>query len=57
VFIDDLSRGVLAGATAATHGQAALHFEKRSRAFVHGFADLAIGYGMTDTNVHRLRCL
>ena len=53
MFVDDFSRGVLAGATAAAHGQATLHFEQRPRAFIHGFADLAIGDGMTNANVHR----
>jgi hypothetical protein len=54
MLIDDFAGSVRAGTTAATHGQPTLHFEQGARAFIHSLTDLAIGYRVTNANVHRL---
>ena len=52
MFVDDFLRAVLASAAASTDGQTALHVEERTSAAIHAFADLAVGHGMADTDVH-----
>lgn len=52
MFVDDLFRSFLAAATATADGQTTLHLEERAGTTIHAFADLAIGHGMANTDVH-----
>ena len=53
MLFDDLLRRRGATAAAAADGKARLNIRQRAGAAIHDFADLAIGDGMTYTDVHR----
>jgi hypothetical protein len=52
MLVDDTGRGVLAGPAATADREGALHVKQGSRTAVYRGANLTVGDGMTDTNVH-----
>ena len=52
LLVNDLPSGIFAAAAAATDRQTALHVEERRRPALDLFANIAIGDGMADADVH-----
>jgi len=52
LLVNDLPSGILAAAAAATDGQTALYVKERRRPTLDLLANIAIGDGMADTDVH-----
>lgn len=52
IFGHDASGGVFASTAATGNGQLALHVHQAARSLINDFADLAIGYSVTNTDVH-----
>jgi hypothetical protein len=55
LFGDQSSSAVEAAATAAAHRQLQLYLTQSACTLLHSAADLAIGYLMTDTDVHGVK--
>jgi hypothetical protein len=53
ILIHDASGGVFAAAAAASDRQLVLYVEERARAAIDSLADVFIGYGVANTDVHR----
>jgi hypothetical protein len=53
ILIHDASGGVFAAAAAASDGQLILYIEERARATIDSLADVFIGDGVANTDVHR----
>jgi len=52
LLVDDLAGGLFAAAAAAADGQATLYVEERRRPTLDLLANIAIGDGMADADVH-----
>jgi hypothetical protein len=53
ILVNDASRGVFAAAAAASDRQFILYIEERASAAIDSLADVFIGYGVANADVHR----